>query len=240
MMDVLQKRQRRRALNERLKARVPNWYRPILHLLGSFVLTASLVWIFVGQLRAAHVHWWAWLAFPVALFVGNVIEYLIHRYPMHKRTRLFDRFFRSHTLVHHRVFDQNDFEIEGRRDVYFVLTTVHTTVLTVGVLGATYLLLRAAVGVDLAAVTCIGFATYAFAVEAAHLVLHLPDHVFERWPLGSRLGHYLREHHRIHHDPKLMTKYNFNLAFPVTDFLVGTRYVDPTPTVDAEAVTETP
>jgi hypothetical protein len=224
-MEVIRRRQRRRAATERLKARVPSWYSPLVHVLGNVVLTAAAVSIFASQLGHGETRWWAWLAFPIALMVGNVIEYSIHRYPMHKRTRWLGRFFKGHTLIHHRVFDQHDFDIKAGRDVYFVLTTVHTTVVSIAFMAVFYVALRLLVGADVAGVAFIGFAVYALSVELMHLLLHVPERWFTRWPLRSKLLLYLREHHRIHHDPKLMTKYNFNLAFPLTDFFVGSRYL---------------
>jgi hypothetical protein len=231
MVDVVRRRAKRRALHERLRARVPGWYSPAAHLVGNGVLTAGLIALFAARM-GDDVRAWAWLFFPLALLVGNGVEYLVHRYPMHKRTRRLDRFFQSHTLVHHRVFDERDFDVEAGRDVYFVLTTVHTTALSLGVLGLVYAALLFTAGPDVASITSIGLATYAMAVELMHLVLHLPERWFSRWPLRWSLLRYLREHHRRHHDPKLMTRYNFNLAFPVTDFIVGTRYQEPPTAAD--------
>lgn len=233
MVDVVRRRAKRRALHERLAARVPSWYSPLGHLVGNAVLTGGLVYLFAA--RMGEVRPWAWLFLPAALLVGNVVEFLIHRYPMHKRTRHLDRFFKSHTLVHHRVFDEHDFDVEAGRDVYFVLTTVHTTALSLGVLALVYAALLLSVGPDVASITSIGLASYAMAVEVMHLVLHLPERWYQRWPLQWSLLRYLREHHRRHHDPRLMTRYNFNLAFPVTDFIVGTRYRPPTTAAEVEA-----
>jgi len=33
---------------------------------------------------------------------------------------------------------------------------------------------------------------------------------------------WLRRHHAAHHDPRLMTRYNFNVTFPIADRLFGT------------------
>jgi len=34
----------------------------------------------------------------------------------------------------------------------------------------------------------------------------------------------LRRHHTLHHDHELMSHYNFNITYPITDWLRGTLY----------------
>ncbi len=34
----------------------------------------------------------------------------------------------------------------------------------------------------------------------------------------------LRHHHTVHHDPRLMNRYNFNITYPIFDWLFGTWY----------------
>jgi hypothetical protein len=34
----------------------------------------------------------------------------------------------------------------------------------------------------------------------------------------------LRRHHTLHHDQALMSHYNFNITYPITDWLRGTYY----------------
>jgi len=41
------------------------------------------------------------------------------------------------------------------------------------------------------------------------------------WPMNTRLHRNLRRHHRAHHDPRMMTRYNFNIVFPFTDWIMG-------------------
>lgn len=39
----------------------------------------------------------------------------------------------------------------------------------------------------------------------------------------------MREHHRAHHNPKLMHKYNFGIVYPMMDVIMRTRYVEKLP-----------
>ena len=39
------------------------------------------------------------------------------------------------------------------------------------------------------------------------------------WPVAT-----LRRHHAAHHDPARMTRWNFNITFPIADAIVGTTF----------------
>ena len=57
--------------------------------------------------------------------------------------------------------------------------------------------------------------------EFLHLAYHLPPaHRLARSKLIGRL----KRLHEAHHDPQLMTRYNFNITYPLGDWLFGTRY----------------
>ena len=60
--------------------------------------------------------------------------------------------------------------------------------------------------------------------EFLHLAYHLPpQYAVARWPLVGRL----KGLHTAHHDPRLMAHYNFNISYPLGDWLFGTLYRGP-------------
>jgi hypothetical protein len=60
---------------------------------------------------------------------------------------------------------------------------------------------------------------YVLSYEWLHLAYHLPkDHPISRF----RVIGWLRHHHAVHHDPKLMQKWNFNVTVPFWDWVRGT------------------
>ena len=67
---------------------------------------------------------------------------------------------------------------------------------------------------------------YAVSYEWLHLSYHLPhDH-----PVGrSRLIRGLRRHHAIHHDPRLMQRWNLNVTVPLWDVVMRTVAEYPPP-----------
>src|SRR5437773_1533911 len=68
----------------------------------------------------------------------------------------------------------------------------------------------------LVAVTGVGFYLL---YEWCHLSYHQPEDGFV-----GRLGlvRVLRRHHQRHHHPALAKRYNFNVTFPIWDFVRGT------------------
>jgi hypothetical protein len=57
--------------------------------------------------------------------------------------------------------------------------------------------------------------------EWLHFAYHLPkSHFIAKLPLISTL----RKLHHTHHNIQLMTKYNFNITYPIFDLLFGTYY----------------
>ncbi len=157
-----------------------------------------------------------WLAFPITLIACMLGEYCEHRWLLHRRTKLAPFAFRIHTLEHHVFFTETDFRPDDRRDFAFVLFPpglvlgyLFGFVPLFGVIG--WLLISPSVGLLVASATAFFF----FAYE----MIHFGSHIGTRWPFFR----WLAEHHRIHHRTELMTTRNFNVVFPLFDWIFGTR-----------------
>ena len=60
---------------------------------------------------------------------------------------------------------------------------------------------------------------YVVSYEWLHLSYHLPQDSF----IGRRsIIRLLRQTHALHHDPRLMQRYNFNVTLPLWDLVRGT------------------
>jgi len=57
--------------------------------------------------------------------------------------------------------------------------------------------------------------------EILHLAYHLPE---TSWLGGLTLIRRLKALHQAHHDPRLMSHWNFNISYPITDLLLGSLY----------------
>ena len=219
-------RRRRSALRERFQARIPTWYRAWMHLAFTLGTSAALTYLFMSRAMAHGVRPWVWVLAPVAYLGCNVAEYVLHRWPMHRRPRrkrpMWERFFHHHTLNHHRYFDDRHLEVRKLRELFFVMITAHATAVAALMLTVSYFAFRFTLGVDVAAVVCVSIIAYGLSLEILHAAFHLPAVWQRKWPFNNRLFRNLRRHHRAHHDPRMMTRYNFNIVFPFSDYLFGT------------------
>lgn len=162
------------------------------------------------------------LTVPSTFLFANLVEYRGHRGPMHGRRRGLSLLFERHTRQHHRYFTHQAMSYEATRDFKMVLFPPVMLLFFLGAVAVpigSLLFLVASRNVALLYVaTAMGyFLTY----EWLHFCHHLPPD----GPL-SRIGllRRLRAHHQSHHDPALMNTWNFNITFPIADWIFGTRW----------------
>ncbi len=164
--------------------------------------------------------WQEWLMVPATFLFGNFLEYFAHRGPMHRRTPGAGLVFSKHTLEHHHFFTEELMSYETTRDFGIVLFPPWAIGLFFGFLAIpvgylSYKLLSHNAGFLFVATALGYFLNY----EWFHLFFHFPD---DSWIVRLPLIAPLRRHHARHHNPALMTRYNFNITWPICDWLFGT------------------
>jgi sterol desaturase/sphingolipid hydroxylase (fatty acid hydroxylase superfamily) len=200
---------------------IPRGYRPWLHFAattGSGAVMLAVAVVAIHDLRAVEL-----LVLPVMFVLSNVGEHFAHRTLLHRRIRPFQVLYDQHTPRHHAVYRYDDMAIRSWRELGLVLIPAFG-VLTIVVATAPIAVLA---GIVLSAnagwLVITETALYVVAYELTHLAYHLP----ESHPVGRlRAIRFLREHHRRHHHPKLMQRWNFNVTVPLWDVVVGTRISD--------------
>ena len=193
-------------------------YRGGLHLAVTSVGALAAIAVAVAMVDAPS--WRELVTVPVAFVIANLGEYAGHRGPMHHRRRGLGLLYQRHIRQHHRFYTDQAMVAESRRDFQMVL---FPPVMLVFFLGALATPIGLALGAALSpnvgwlfAATAVGyFLTY----EWLHLAYHLPD---DGWIGRRALVRVLRRHHTIHHDPARMQRVNFNITFPIADWLFGT------------------
>ncbi len=165
------------------------------------------------------------LAVPLSFFLTNLGEYLGHRGPMHHRRRGMSILFERHARQHHRFYTHDAMAAESHRDFQMVLFPPVMLIFFLGMLafpiGALlHELISPNVGWLFGATAMSYFLTY----EWLHFAYHLPP---DGWVGRRRLVQVLRRHHTLHHDQRRMTHTNFNITFPIADWIFGT--IDATP-----------
>ncbi len=188
----------------------------------AFTTVGSLAAIAFAASRLEAVRPLEWALVPVFFLISNFGEYFGHRGPMHHRKEGLGLIFKRHTLQHHRFFTSEAMACDSPRDFKIMLFPPVMLVFFIGgmafPIGALLYLLVSHNAGWLFAIVGIGyFLTY----EWLHFLYHLPE---EGWVGRLPLVAALRRHHQAHHDPALMADWNFNITFPIADWLLGTTY----------------
>jgi hypothetical protein len=205
------------------RARMGRFYLGAAHL--AFTSFASLGVIAFALSRLHAVRPLEWALVPVFFVIANAAEYFGHRGPMHRPARGLGLIYRRHTLEHHHFFTHEAMAFESRRDFKMVLFPPVMLLFFLGgiatPLGALLFLVAGANAGWLFVATAMAyFLTY----EWLHFCYHLP----ETHPLSRpRLMCALRRHHTVHHDLRRMGHHNFNISFPIFDWVMGTTWKEP-------------
>jgi hypothetical protein len=166
-----------------------------------------------------------WL--PASLALMSLIEYALHRWPMHSLgfARMFPGAwpsFDSHARLHHGRFYRGDgFDKEPDPAAKYVGTAIQPGYSLLGLSplwGGLWLAFGPAAGLTFALVCT----AHAAAWTAVHAEMHEPR---QRFFARTRAFAWLKEHHRLHH---AHPNKNFNALLPGADRLFGT-YLRPYP-----------
>ncbi|MGE8064108.1 sterol desaturase/SRPBCC family protein [Pseudomonas sp. NPDC089569] len=215
-------RQTTEAFRSRYRANVHPRYNPWLH--GTFVLLFGLGAIAAFWSTVHRVQPLEWLAVPLALLFFNLGVYMVHRHLGHHKKSFARMFYSRHAGDHHSFFAPGHMTYDSARDWRVILfpawlIVLHTLVITLPVwwlLGQ----LDGNVAGLVAGCLVLGYLTY----EVFHTCEHLPPHNrLTRLPWIRQM----RRLHELHHRREMMQERNFNIVFPLMDYLFGTLYWEP-------------
>lgn len=187
-----------------------------------FAITNGLVLASVAACawQLNEVKLWEWLSVPLIALYANLAEYFGHRFVMHRPRRGFGLIYKRHVKQHHRFFTDTAMPVDSSRDFKAVLFPPILLMLFLGAFGTPMAL---AVGYFASANAGWLFAItgllYFLNYEYLHLAYHLPEaHWVSRLPFMAKL----KRLHTRHHDPSQMAHSNFNITYPVGDWLFRT------------------
>ena len=165
-----------------------------------------------------------WLTIPLTFLYANLTEYLGHKGPMHQKIRFLGPIFERHSIQHHAFFADESLTYDTTQDFKAVLFPPILLLffngcfaLPVGAL--LYLLVSPNVSFLFVLTAILYFLNY----ELLHFAYHMDA---QSWVGRLPFMDGLRTHHFYHHDRRLMTRYNFNITYPICDHLFGTVYKD--------------
>jgi hypothetical protein len=208
--------------------RIPQQYRPWMHVMfnGGVLLSLSLFSLLMIQSWNLTVL----IIFALSLVLGNFFVWAVHRYPLHRRYKYWTFPYDTHTVVHHRYFTADSITYDDSKDLYAIFFPI-SAVAGFAFLAqpALYFSVRYFFGSDLAFPLMASTSLYFLLYEFVHWASHLPtDHLLMKIPWLR----FMRTHHLVHHNPKLMMKYNFCIVYPLMDMLLGTYYKEATLPLD--------
>jgi hypothetical protein len=217
---------------DRLAPGIPRQYHAVGYFAASNAVAAVAI---IGALiQLQHVRPWEWLIIPAAFLVANWVEYRVHKGPMHHLRPPWQILFERHTRQHHVYFDESHMSARNSREYYWVFFPWWAVGLVIGTAGLFALPLWFFASQNLSLLFFAVAISYYLTYEWLHLSYHLPPESFvgQMW-----LVQRLRRLHTMHHDTALMTTQNFNITFPICDWLYGTLGTRPD-TVDGQVLTE--
>ena len=195
-------------------ATIPRWYRPSIHfaipgILGLAAMASSL--LAIHDLRATEL-----VVVPVTMILAFAFEWRVHQLVLHRRMPLLDVLYERHELHHHVIYTHDDMSMRSPRELRLILMPAYAIVLVFLIDTPFALATARLVSVNAG---CLFMATsmlFFLAYEWLHAAYHFPPQSF----IGRlRVIARLREHHRRHHDPRLMKHWNFNVTVPLFDWL---------------------
>jgi hypothetical protein len=205
------------AQKKRFFAEIPRWYSGVAHIVLVFAFGIAMLIISALQIHAPT--WQELMLVPGFFVFANFFEWFVHKGPLHHRRPGMGMSFERHTLQHHVYFTHEDMQIHSVREIAFVMFPSWGVLM----LGLPIVPIALAFGYLVSAnagwlFVFSGYAYYIF-YEAFHAMHHLPQ---DRGLGATRLWARLRELHQLHHDPKVMTRWNFNIMLPLADIVMGT------------------
>ena len=161
---------------------------------------------------------WTAVGFVIAVVYASLFEWALHRYIMHRPLGKFTYPFKSHALVHHRIFkSDHTYHLVHEPDKWTIPMAWWNGPVLIAV-GMTPFLAAALVsgkwGIFCGAV--LACSAYYGAYEYMHWCMHLPR---KRSVERSGIFFRLNGHHLLHH--RYMGK-NFNVVLPLADLSLGT------------------
>jgi hypothetical protein len=196
---------------------IPAWYSPVLHLAIPSVVGLGVMLGAVSRLHAPAPL--DWITVPVTLLGALAFEWRVHQSVLHRRVPGLGLLYDRHEILHHVIFTYDDMAMRSRREWWLVLMPAYAVVLVAALNAPLTLGISAVFGPNAGCLYLTTAMSFFLSYEWLHLAYHLPADS----PIG-RLGFIarLREHHRRHHDPRLMKRWNFNVTVPVFDWIRGT------------------
>lgn len=201
-------------------AHIPDGYSAGWHGVRTLALATAIGALGVYLARTATA--WDLLFVPLFFVAANAIEWSFHRGPMHRpmNPRIF---YQNHALLHHRAFEHDHMQVDHPRELNLVMMPWYTMLILFALASPIALIGYLVRGPAVAGLFYVTAAVYFLMYETMHALYHLPQATLQKLGLGGRMFQALRAHHTYHHRLGRMAFVNFNVTWPLMDWLFGTK-----------------
>lgn len=199
---------------------VSKYYHPYVHVVWNIGILFLLMVISALMIETWNIQvFWVYM---FTLLLGNFTVWWLHRYPLHRRRKISSYSYERHTVMHHRYFTQDFITYDEDMDFYAVFFPMIVIAgFALFAQPAFYFSFEYFFGSNLASAFTSGTAMYFLLYEFVHWSCHQPE---DHWLIQIPWLKYMRDHHIVHHNPKLMMNYNFCIVYPLMDYVMGTKY----------------
>ena len=163
----------------------------------------------------------------MSVVYASLLEYLLHKFVMHRPVGSLTYPFKAHTLTHHRIFRADStYHLTNEKDKWTIPMAWWNGPVLILILAIPPALLSVVIGnwwILIVAAT-IG-AKYYLTYEYIHWCMHLPrqkKRMIERMWIVGWMFYRLNGHHLLHH--RHMNK-NYNVVLPLWDLCLGSLLV---------------
>jgi hypothetical protein len=212
---------RQAAFRADYRTKIGKLYSGPVHVFVIYAIGFAAIWYFARHIQ--NTVWTDWLIVPLAFTGANIFEWWIHRYVMHRPVKGFMGIYKRHTLAHHQFFTEEEPTFDSTKDYritffppYALATFICMTIVPAWITAqiwsanAAWLLM------------CTTTAIY-LNYELFHMCCHVKnDWLVKHLPFINTI----RRHHISHHNTSIMMEKNFNLTYPIADWLFGTSDLD--------------
>jgi hypothetical protein len=199
---------------------LPGDYSPWRHILTTVLIASGIATVsLLAARRAAPIDW---LLMPAFFVLANFVEWAVHKNPMHRPLppRIL---YQNHTLVHHRAFLAETLKINNPRELGLIMMPWYTMLGLFTAVSPVAIALGLWRGIGASGIFYVSCALYFCCYEGLHALYHQSDETLAKLGLGGRLFRAMQGHHRHHHRLERMSHVNFNVTFPLMDWLLGTK-----------------
>ena len=199
---------------------IGQYYRGYFHFGFTMLFAWSIIIFSVFQLE--NVQPLEYLTVLITFLYANFVEYIVHKGPMHKPFKGLNIIYKRHATQHHIFFTDQHMQFDSTRDFKAVLFPPYLIAFFF-----VFFALPAGFLVNwlVSSNACFLFIITAFFYFALYEVLHTTYHLADdHWVYRFKVFRSLRQLHQDHHRVDLMSHNNFNITFPICDWLFGTYY----------------